>query len=229
MKKLASFLFFALLLANVQASDYQVEGIIFENLNAGTDNENWRIEGVLPSLPESIELISDAKSDEASGEKDYQYIEQPRAEYKLTAVYDALRVSSKYEPLMHVAWKQPALDHGDAEFVRLTLVEQSPDAEYFSDLKKLDGVIRIRSAHFLHADVHLLYLLEPLPVESENNNQSDLQPDAQNPLAVPEYNAIYAELKDTMRLKLNELYYFDHPAFGLIIRDSRIDENSDSL
>jgi hypothetical protein len=31
-----------------------------------------------------------------------------------------------------------------------------------------------------------------------------------------------------MRLKLNELYYFDHPGFGLIIRVSRIDENSDS-
>jgi len=32
----------------------------------------------------------------------------------------------------------------------------------------------------------------------------------------------YAQMKETRRIKLNELHYFDHPLFGVLMRVTRL-------
>ncbi len=227
MKKIAVILFALLSTTVVEASDYQVEVIIFENVSENTDSEIWQIEGVLPALPESIELTASEKnSPETVTDKATQFVMVPVGNYKLTELYNGLSNSSKYHPLMHLAWEQPALEQGEAEYVRLTLKDQEPgtDGAIYDDLIRLDGVVRVRSAQFLHVDVHLLYLINPLPLNSINYGPDNTD-QSQEALIVPEYQALYAEMKETRRLKLNELYYFDHPGFGLILRISRIEED----
>ena len=229
MKKIAVIILLTAIATAAKAVDYQVETIVFEQLNADTDSELWQIEGVLPALPESIDLLPRDEILAETGQKPVnQFVIQPMGNYKLTALYNSLMVSSKYRPLMHLAWEQPALDQGEAEYVRLTLLEQpepDPNGANYDDLARLAGTIRIRSSHFLHADVHLLYLIDPLPLNSIYKDQDNQNQD-QESLIIPEYQASYAEMKETRRIKLNELYYFDHPGFGLILRVSRIEQDS---
>jgi len=212
---------------NSRASDYQVEAIVFEHVFSDLDSEIWQNEGVLPSLPDSIyldETSATVNAEEQSANDGFKL--SRKGDYKLSGIYNALNVSSKYRPLLHVAWEQPALEQGEAEYVRLTVLGsgQMAGSEAVSELAILDGVIRIRSAHFLHADVNLIYLLDPLPLSAlRDDTEQDSIEDIS--LLVPEYQALFAELEESRRLKLNELYYFDHPGFGLILRVSRLEQS----
>ena len=79
--------------------------------------------------------------------------------------------------------------------------------------------MRLRSAHFLHVDVDLAFFPEPgfqnikTPIQGSENIIPVLQ------------QADYVRLTESRRIKLNELHYFDHPLFGVIIQVSRLEIN----
>ena len=65
---------------------------------------------------------------------------------------------------------------------------------------KIDGTVRVRSGPLLFVELDLSYII-----------------DANKPL--------YTTIKEARKIKLNELHYFDHPLFGIIIRVSRLETN----
>ena len=80
-----------------------------------------------------------------------------------------------------------------------------------------DGLIRLRSSRFLHLDVDFAYFPE-LPEEPA----PDLSAAEEATSVFEGQSADYVRLTESRRIKLNEIHYFDHPMFGLIIQVSRL-------
>lgn len=201
-------LFFVLALFNISvfASSYQVEAVIFQNQNS-SDQEIVEAGLDMSALNNSINLDADNGANDSFKELSSGF-------YKLTGIYNELKYSKNYRPIMHVSWEQPALNSSKARYVQVRSLEGQ--GESGDPLIKLDGAIRIRSSQFLHADVDLFYLVKSIP---ESMLQTII-----NMGSGATIESGYAELKETRRMKLNELHYFDHPAFGLLLRVSRFGE-----
>lgn len=209
-KKFITGLFLVLLSPVLPASDYQVEVIIFEHLYHDADGEISEIGLNMPD-PGNVINLADIQGSDVSGFKPLS-----TGFYKLGGVYNELKFSGDYRPILHMAWQQPALNQSRARYVRVRKPVSETGREGFSDVQvKVDGLVRIRSSQFLHADVDLFYFVNPV-------SESFLRTGGTAPGTLPAGGLRFAELKETRRMKLNELHYFDHPVFGLFLRVSRI-------
>lgn len=241
--------------ANVHASWYQIEVIVFDYLYANTDGEKWYVNPGLPERANSIELIEAMEEDIhdastegssieelATREEKLPYKELAEDFHRLDGVQHVLKLSREYRPLLHVAWQQPGLNPRVARAVHLQQFEEPieedmdklDDAEPF-DIDSLqnegleqdsnyqvldlmfDGTIRLRSSRFLHLDIDMAYF--PEYTRDEEN-----QPIAAG-ASVVEQRADYVRLQESRKIKLNEIHYFDHPLFGVIVRVSRLNLN----
>jgi hypothetical protein len=188
---------------------YQVEIIIFEHLFHDEEGEISQIGLRIPDLGDTVQLSS------ATGSSDASFSLLPSSMYKLGGVYSELRASREYRPILHLAWRQPQLQQSRSKYVHIRKTDGELQQEGFGDAYvKLDGVVRIRSAQFLHADVDLFYFIDAV---SESFITANAGSEAANQIA-----ATFAELKESRRMKLNELHYFDHPVFGMLMRVSRL-------
>ncbi len=236
---------------SVSAAWYQVEVIVFDQLYPESDGEIWYENPGLPDRSESIELIGellDAGAEDQSGEQNSKpdiesqvstrelqpYLELPSSRLKLEGVQRVLKLSSEYRPLMHIAWQQPALSARTARAIHLqkyeeiiemadeepesieSLIDGSGQSSEFYQVPELifDGTLKIRSSKFLHVDVDFAYF--PKSLASATENQS-----ADNSLFVAQ-QADYVRLRESRKIRLNEINYFDHPLFGVILRVSRL-------
>jgi len=196
----------ALVLASfaVHAAGYHVELIIFENLRPATDGEIAKTSMVYPDFSGAIE---------PGAEEGKPFRLLSPGFYKLAGIYNQLKSSGRYRPFLHVAWQQPALYGDNARFVHILKSEPGATENPADILVRIDGMVRVRASQFLHADVDMLYFPNALP-------QSEIHPAAGStvPVTVP---FGYFRMRESRRMKLNELHYFDHPLFGMIMHISR--------
>ena len=235
--------------AAVSADWFEVEAVVFEYTEPDADNEWWYENPGLPSRHQTIGLIMDTAdpvAGDTSGPGDtadlgdtpefadevdlMPYLALPKQDYRLGGVRRVLELSSVYRPLLHVAWQQPGLDVRDVRAIHLdntrfekkTAEQDEPPAvedwnqpEYIPPAKVFDGIIRLRKSRFLHLDVDFAYfpdvLEQPgLQVRDETAGNVRLSTD-------------YVRLTESRRVKPDELHYFDHPLFGLIIQVRRLE------
>ncbi len=193
----------------VYAKWYQVEMVVFEHLATDTSGEMWNSDDV-PDYRNTIELVTDA-----SGSNAFKML--PSSRYKLGGVNKVLKLSSGYRPVYHVAWQQPELRKSRAKKVHI----KNPDA-------KINGTVNLRGGHLLHLDLDISYFVD-LYTESVTSfteeNISIAGEDVEETEADEEIimSGTYAQMKETRRIKLNELHYFDHPLFGVIMRVTRLE------
>ncbi len=161
---------------------YQVEMIVFENLDVPTGGESFAHDPGMPNLDKGVFL----KSSGGEGLVPYQALSNSRS--RLAGVYGALRSSAEYRPIMHVNWQQPSVGRPHVKFVRVN--RTGVNAE-----ELVDGIVRIRASHLLHADLDLAFF-----------------GDAEN----------HYRLTQTRKIKLKEVHYFDHPKFGVILLVNRL-------
>ena len=193
---------------------YQVEMVVFEHLVADNSGELWSIDGV-PDYSASVELVTEA--DESNAFKML-----PASRYKLGGVNKNLKLSSDYRPVHHVAWQQPELTKSRAKKVHI----KNPEA-------KINGTVNLRGGHLLHLDVDMSYFVdlytEAVTSFTEENISiagGDIEKIDVEEIEVDEeiiMSGTYAQMKETRRIKLNELHYFDHPLFGVIMRVTRLE------
>jgi hypothetical protein len=208
MKKILLILALSFLNINVQAA-YQVEIIIFEHLFHDAEGEVSHIGLKIPDLSNTVQLSSDT----GTGDSAFRLL--PSSMYKLGGVYSELRTSREYKPILHLAWQQPQLTQSRSKYVHIRKDDGTvQQADENDALVKLDGVIRIRSSQFLHADVDLFYFINELSESFISANAGTLDSSR--------IQAEFVELNETRRMKLNELHYFDHPVFGMLMRVSRL-------
>jgi hypothetical protein len=130
-------------------------------------------------------------------------------ELKLGTEYRKLRAISAYEPLVHVGWVQPGLAEANAVPMDLgTLGVLNPR-----------GTVRVHLMNFLHVTLDLTYQsagsAAPTTVTEGGSAESNLRPGdgLDEILLAPHYR-----LATTRRVRSNELHYFDHPVFGVLVR-----------
>ena len=233
-------LYCALLLGAAQAHAedwYQVEVALFRFTKPDTQGEWWRENPGLPAREQTIALVTetiDPEPEAASGPLRAQdlrpYHALPGREHRLAGVRRALARSEDYQPLLHVAWRQPGLAQKDVRAVRLSNIllqdkaEKQADTEateaggmpeYTPPVKVFDGAVRLRKSRFLHLDVDFAWFPETL-------EQPGLSaPEAEGGRS--RHAADYVRLRQSRRIKIGQLNYFDHPLFGLIVQVSRLE------
>jgi len=246
--------FLALLFASTaNAAWYQIEVIVFEYISPSFDGELWDENPGLPDRSDSIELITElADNDEDSksiatagdniqdkpGEKVelIPFLQSTKDRLRLDGVQRVLELSREYRPLYHVAWQQPGLTINNSRSVHLqkfvesemSMADKAEDLDAVNSETDLsgdrfqvpelafDGTIRLRSSTFLHVDVDFAFfpkLFSTGRVDSEQSTQLRGQ------------HADYVRLQESRKIRLNEINYFDHPAFGVILRVSRLNIN----
>jgi hypothetical protein len=123
----------------------------------------------------------------------------PPENLKLGNEYRRLRALAGYTPLVHVGWVQPGLPEDDAEdFDLKTLGIVNPS-----------GTIRVHlGARYLHITLDLTYQADAAatPALATNDGLDEL-------VLAPRYH-----LAVTRNARSGELHYFDHPAFGVLVR-----------
>lgn len=99
---------------------------------------------------------------------------------------------------------------------------------------RYDGFVRLRSARFLHLDLDFAYFLAPAgdggpgatdatdaaPAPAGNGGSGATDATDAAPAPGREAQADYARLTESRRIRLNEIHYFDHPLFGVIVQVS---------
>lgn len=210
------------------ASWYQVEVIVFDRLNPNLDGEQWQNEeykirdNMIELQPGDAVLNSDQEL------VPFMILDKNRK--RMNGVYRVLRLSSEYRPLIHLSWQQPATERRHSRYVHIQKLdgeevipdaettEPSDEPEFLEELimpeRIIDGSIRIRSGFYLHADIDLSYS-KALPPENKIIRTSEES--FQN-----SFDKSVIKLKETRKIKLNEIHYFDHPMYGVILQVSRL-------
>jgi hypothetical protein len=120
-------------------------------------------------------------------------------ELKLTGEYRRLQAIAAYEPLVHFGWVQPGLPEAESTpFELKSLGVANPHGTVRVHL----GTVR------LHITLDLTYqataAATPAPAAGDGLDEIVL---------APQYR-----LRATRSARSNELHYFDHPAFGVLVR-----------
>ena len=190
------------------------------------------------AAPQIVEEAAPITSGDVAGpqvveEKRIPYLALPQSSYRLQEVWRVLRSSRDYHPLLHVAWQQEGHEQDLGRAVHLEKLEGSDspgsaaagiqENAYRPAATVLDGTVRIRAARFLHVDLDIAYMPADLQQLLLSQQQSlgtgnDLQV---NP------HADYVRLTENRRIMLDELQYFDHPLFGVILQVSRLRDSGD--
>lgn len=99
--------------------------------------------------------------------------------------------------LLHKAWQQP-----------------TGETTYLNNQKDLEGMISLTSNRFLHATVDLIWQ-KSLPILQQKAGLVSVSAQSNNP--VGPLKLISFRLKQSQKIKSEEIRYFDHPAFGAIL------------
>ncbi len=241
---------------------YQVELILFSlNNSQALDAEQWPaiigadlpLEGLmelhLPQVdaPETTdgvlgEMVMEAAATEtASGDTTqapvaFQLLDE--SERRLQETARRLRRSSRFEPLLHVAWRQPTYERARARPVLLydsmtkpLIINDRPPSEAETHAgppnPKLIGTVRLSVARYLHLATDLIYRIPVTQQAAIPVSDFDLWYDRPYPTLyepqgpayrLDEWQAVRGfRLQESRRMRSKVLHYLDHPLFGLVV------------
>ena len=216
---------------------YQVEVILFDYIKPDADNEWWYENPGLPGRDQTIQLIMDTADPVAGEAVDpvdeadlMPYLALSKDRYRLAGVNRVLELSREYRPLLHVAWQQPGLDSRNTRAIHLdnTQFDEKPAGqtepepgegwvrpEYTPPVKVYDGILRLWKSRYLHVDVDFAYFPDSMEQPARSSGLGTVD----NGLP----SADYVRLTQSSRIRPEELHYFDHPLFGLVVQVSRIE------
>ncbi len=186
--------------SHVFAKWYQVEMIVFEHLIPDSSGELWNA-GNVPDYSNAIELVTGP-----DGSNAFKML--PSSRHKLGGVNKVLKLSSEYRPVYHVAWQQPELTKSRAKKVHI----KNPEA-------RINGTVNLRGGHLLHLDLDISYFIDLYTESVTSFTEEGSEEVVMEDIIM---TGTYAQMKETRRIKLNELHYFDHPLFGVLMRVTRL-------
>lgn len=197
-----------------QARDYQIEVVLFENV----DGRELTAGGLyFPKLGRSLRL----GTEEAVAEG-FVPLEQ---NLSLAQNAQSIAASRRYRLIRHLSWRQPGLAEDDAIPVRISLGETIPlylpesiseyqnfipasaDASPTRDRKintsTVNGSIKVHLGRFLHMDAQLVF--------TDVATQQSFR------------------LSQSRKMRSRELHYIDNPRFGILARIIPIEEPEESV
>lgn len=206
---------------------YDVEIVIFENVNTSQGNETWPVDAAPESLAEAIDF-DNIQSKEKAATMGFEALDS-NDESPLKETVEKLSSSSRYRILSHMNWRQPGLatehaipimikgnihdmDNLAADEVngKTTTTAASLDENTLpNDFQQLEGTIRIDLARYLHLHADLIYQTPTQinqPVTTEDGRLS-----LETTTVLQKHH-----LKEHRRMRSKRLHYLDHPKIGLL-------------
>lgn len=211
---------------------YQIEVLIFaQQSDYQRSNELWRDNFTPDYSADPITLSSSAQANIAR----QPFLSLPADLRKLNASAQRIRKAPDLRLLSHLAWRQPVMKKDEAQPILI----QTGDR--FDSSSELEGTLTIYRGRYLHASSDLFFSqFKSVDTEkqldwsvfSEDKPVSDsdawLQSQQQNQTAnfqaiAPDTNAQFiraatARLKQSRRMRSDELHYIDHPLFGMLVQ-----------
>ncbi len=194
------------------ARQFDIEMILFTNLNAYDGGEEWKLEQ-LPERsfressgnPESS--ILDGSRPDSMATLDHGWIALPASAQKLNAIEGSLSRSSGYRPLAHLLWRQTVQDPKAALPVDV-LALQGYSAGGSLPVPHLEGTILVSVSRYLHVatDLRLVEATQSYVSSTMNGTAPGIG-------AAPVYR-----MQQQRRMRSGELHYIDHPRFGLLVQ-----------
>lgn len=176
------------------------------------------------------------------------------SEFQLTSIANKIKNSSKYEPLLHIGWRQPTdtpkkalpvyiFDGMDDPRLAYTVDDrftQSTQDTRFNqngnvspvgpNNQRLYGTIRLSVSRYLHVEPDLHYRAPVIQQEYvlEQPSSSFFNSSAELVERLVERNVILDfNLNESRRLRSKEIHYYDHPMFSMIVMVTPIKFSSD--
>jgi len=168
---------------------YQIEVVVFEQLNPNQSNPiSVYPASMVPDFANTIQLSN-------SRQKMYNLL--PDSDFTLNKEVKKLMRSGQYKVLLHIAWRQMINGPRSSRAVHI----QGP---------QLNGTIKVSRLNFIDLTANLWLTL---PVSNLSNIRIV---DNGNGESFP--SLISLHLKQTRRMRSNELNYLDHPVFGMLVK-----------
>ena len=112
-------------------------------------------------------------------------------------------------------------DDSEEEISSIDNQEDLIEPEFIEDFKNpnkiIDGSIRIRSGFFLHVDLNLYYYRDLFVEDTIIKEDTEFSETKSEKLIIG--------LKESRKIKLNEIHYFDNPLYGVILQVSRLNDS----
>ena len=202
--------------AGASARWFSVEIVVFDDLrNESLHAEHWPANPGEPSLRGAVEPTR-ASGTEPEGTLHAYRLMTP-SELSLGAVWNSLRRSAHYRPLMHAGWRLPGLSRDAAHPVHVGpgLGEGGAGAAGRASAGRatVHGTVTVSLARYLQVDVDLLYTRPASDVAGAPDAASDTAPEA-----TPTRFRLVSE----RRMRSGELHYIDHPLFGVLVLLTRL-------
>lgn len=197
---------------------YLVEVIIFKNTGPdSSDGELWDQGFVLPPTtpdglaePPAPDYVYDAPAGAAELPR---LPEQPVIHGKelvhMIDILSKLESSQRYEVLVRHAWTQPMRDKSNAIPVPVGLnpALTADAAMLYAPPTPVAGTVKMFEQRLLFIEADVTARMATALANDPGSLVSPVD--------------IEYRIKETRRVKLNEVHYFDHPYFGLLVRVSR--------
>ena len=196
---------------------YAVELIVFRQWEQGGRHaERWPSRVPPPRFPRwQVPDGCDAPAASAGGEVAMRCL--PPQQRGLRSHWDRLSRAEAYQPLYHLAWRQPGLREDHAVAVPVPLYWRpdpealAPGAEASAPTARppVYGLVRIYRERYLH-------VITDLRLQRVATGQ---EPEAEELLRAPEHR-----MTQHRRMRSGELHYLDHPAIGVLVRITELED-----
>ena len=196
--------------ANLQPHQYQVELIVFSHINAkGLNSEYWP--AYTPIALNNSKIISLSSSNNTVPGNAFTLL--PKNEFRLNR--EAERIASRpgYKLLLHIAWRQTFTNPAPTEFIHLYGGNTYTNSNNTANNWQLNGILSISVNRYFNVNFNL-NLAEPA-----NQIQRFLNRDNQNNVL---NHFAYFRFSQSRRMRSNELNYFGHPLYGIIMKISKV-------
>lgn len=191
---------------------YRVEVLVIESKDKSALAEEWPLDPGKPTLANAIALDS-ASTGDITLLNDNQ----------LTLGRAKKRLQQNYRLIMHKGWRQTLSDKTTAQNIRLVGGQNYAAGNIDNEV---DGIIKLSTGRYMNVDADLVFYkpmkLAPgtaveLGVASENQGTARFEIADKNWQSDPQARLQPFRLKESSRLKADEIHYIDHPLYGIII------------
>jgi len=192
---------------------YQVELIIFQrSIPTSTNTDLWSTDKpITPDTSNAVEL----HQPQDNPDQNYQLL--PPEDFKLNPEANALKKSGKYKVIMHIAWLQNINSPRDTQPIHITggnlyneygeqITNQSQQQNSYW---QVNGLLWISYTRYFEVKTRLYFTAPSIDFPAYIKQVADEYTNS---------HLICFRMQQARRMKANELNYFDHPLFGVLIK-----------
>ncbi|MGE3320414.1 MAG: CsiV family protein [Candidatus Berkiella sp.] len=190
---------------------YHVEVLVIESKDKSALAEEWPLDPGKPSLANAI-----IPSNEPGAELCFLNDNQ------LTLGRAKKRLQQSHRLIMHKGWRQMLSEKQAAQTIHLSGGQSYSD----NNEPEVNGIIKLSTGRYLNVDADLVFnkpmkLVANGPVELGTENTQTtahfVEVQGQDWKNDPTARLQSFRLKESSRLKADEMHYIDHPLYGIII------------